>query len=77
MQFFLFKDATVADVKAELDAGSNVMVRSEFGFTPLHWAAYGGNPANVQALLDAGADVMARDEDGQTPLHYAADCGYG
>ena len=71
------KSATEADLQAELSGGADVMARDELGWTPLHWAAYGGNPANVQALLDAGADVMARNVDGRTPLHWAAKCIYG
>ncbi|HEX8619742.1 MAG TPA: ankyrin repeat domain-containing protein [Thermoanaerobaculia bacterium] len=30
------------------------------GWTPLHYAAFGGNRANIQILLAAGADVHAR-----------------
>jgi ankyrin repeat protein len=40
-------------------------------WTPLHWAAGSGTPANVALLLKAGADVDARDEDGWTPLFQA------
>ena len=64
--------ATTADVYAELDAGADVMARTEDGWTPLHVAARRGTPENIEVLLAAGADVMARDEDGNTPLHSAA-----
>ena len=50
------------------------MAQEEDGKTPLHIAAFIGNPANIRALLAAGADVMARTEDGKTPLHIAAKC---
>tara|TARA_B100000497_G_scaffold5920_1_gene5898 strand:+ start:471 stop:671 length:201 start_codon:yes stop_codon:yes gene_type:complete len=29
--------ATEADVQAELDGGADVMARTEYGNTPLHW----------------------------------------
>jgi hypothetical protein len=61
-----------ADVQAELDGGADVTARTEYGNTPLHYAAFNGTPANIQALIAAGADVMARNEIGITPLHSAA-----
>ena len=67
------KTATTSDVKAELDAGADVMARDRFGQTPLHWAASYVTPENIQVLLKAGADVMARSEAGYTPLHLAAE----
>ena len=48
--------ATVEDVKACLEAGSNPMARDGDGDTPLHWAAwYTEDPAVIEALLKAGA----------------------
>jgi uncharacterized protein len=52
------------------------MARSDYGWTPLHFAASIGTPAMIQALLAAGADVMARNEDGTTPLHLATICKF-
>ena len=69
---FWWSTATEADMQAELDGGADVMVRDEYGWTPLHRAAGYGNPATIQALLAAGAEVMARGELGSTPLHWAA-----
>ena len=68
-----WKEATPADVQAELAKGSDPQARDKDGMTPLHWAAgHNENPAVVQALLEAGSDLTARDRRGGTPLHWAA-----
>ena len=41
------------------------------GFTPLHQAASGNQPAIVQLLLDRGANINRLDLNGRTPLHQA------
>jgi len=68
--------ATASDVQAELDAGADVMARSEMkyynGYTPLHWAK---TAESIQLLIAAGADVNTRSEDGTTPLLSAAGAG--
>ena len=46
--------------------------KSEYGWTPLMWAARYGHTDTVKILLDAGADVNAKDESGWTPLIWAA-----
>ena len=38
------------------------------GWTPLHMAAYGGNPAIIKVLLDHHAKTEERDNRGLTPL---------
>ena len=50
-----------------LDTGTDVKVRDENGWTPLHRAAVADTAANIQALLDAGADGKAKSEFGETP----------
>ena len=67
-----WKTATTSDVKAELNVGADVMARSKYGYTPLHFAAEDGTPQSIQVLLEAGADLMARNSMGWTPLHIAA-----
>ena len=68
-----FGVATVQDVTACLDAGSDVSARTEDGSTPLHHAAKeSAKPEVVDALLAAGADADTRDQDGDTPLSRAA-----
>ena len=46
--------------------------RSEFGSTPLHFAARLGEVEQIALLLSHGANVDAIGEDGATPLHDAA-----
>ena len=63
-----WESAAETDLKAELDAGAEVMARTKNGTTPLHRA---DTPANIQALLDAGADGKAKDKDGKSPWDLA------
>ena len=65
-----------AVLQALLDAGADVEVKDDFGWTPLHAATvYNSNPAVITALLDAGANPKVKNNDGTTPLHYAAGLG--
>ena len=60
-------------LRAAIDAGAEVNVRDEDGYTALILAArWNGNPEVVRVLLDAGAMVNARSNWGWTPLMYAA-----
>lgn len=47
-----------------------------FAFTPLCWAAFGGNVCTTRALLLQGADPTIGDSDGWTPAHIAASKGH-
>ena len=66
-----FDRASVADVRACLDAGESVTAKDPDGRTPLHLAATRDDPAIVALLISAGArlDLMAK---GLTPLCLAA-----
>ena len=57
-----------------IKAGADVNVQSNFGNTPLHFAAGFNNPEVVTLLLEAGADLNAQSlfKSGHTPLHFAA-----
>lgn len=55
-------------MKAILEAGGNVDVRSRERGTPLIGAAFFGRPECVRLLLEAGADPKAMNKDGITPL---------
>ncbi len=46
------------------------------GTTPLHLAAFKGNPAMLSLLLANGGDANAENCDGQTPLFEAANAGH-
>ena len=68
-----FRTATVENVTACIDAGSDVVARTDKGYTPLHWASgRNSNPAVIEVLVASGADLRARDNFGDTPLHWAA-----
>src|SRR5262249_37712533 len=58
-----------AEVNAPLR--TNEHYNSDWGSTPLHFAAASGQRDAVMALLSAGADVNARNDHGVTPLHRA------
>jgi uncharacterized protein len=63
-------------VDALLQAGADVNVRDEAGFTPLHDAALAGNAGAVRLLLDHGANINIGDKDsGATALYMAATMG--
>ncbi|KAH2670040.1 hypothetical protein KXV51_007008, partial [Aspergillus fumigatus] len=50
---------------------------SEYGRTPLSWAAVNGHEGIVKLLLDTGrVDVDSKDSGGQTPLSWAAENGH-
>ena len=59
-------------IKQHIDAGVNVDLKDEIGFTPLHYVASIGQKEIAEYLIEKGADVNAKDKDGATPLHYAA-----
>jgi len=66
-----FENATAADVKRCLTAGTEVNARDENGWTPLLLAAAYGTAETTAALVGAGADPKARDRDGRFPADMA------
>ena len=50
-----------------------INAKDSWGFTPLHYAAQGGNQSLVRALLAAGANLNAQTAENQTPLGFALD----
>ena len=64
---FLTKHPSLANAK-DMDT-------EDKGWTPLHMAAYVGNPAIIKVLLDHHAQTEARDKRGLTPLLWTAFVG--
>ncbi|KAM3928902.1 protein phosphatase 1 regulatory subunit 16A [Leptodactylus fuscus] len=62
----------VSDIRALLEAGSEVNAPDASGTSLLHIAAANGYLAASELLLDHKASVSARDSDGWQPLHAAA-----
>ena len=67
-------NATVTDVRDQLERGADIHSRDDYGNTPLHLAVrITEDPEVVALLLDWEADIHARDDIiGETPLHKAA-----
>ncbi|KAI3571047.1 hypothetical protein IWW34DRAFT_772695, partial [Fusarium oxysporum f. sp. albedinis] len=64
-------------VKLLLEKGAEIEAKdSEYGRTPLSWAAGNGHKATVKLLLENGAGVESKDEFGQTLLSWAAENGH-
>ena len=76
-----WENATVSDVRGQLEKGADLGAKDEDGRTPLHRAAVcGGKVADdtvaVRLFLESGADVEAKAKHGRTPLHEAASIGH-
>jgi ankyrin repeat protein len=73
----LFETAALGDAKElrKLLAKDAKLVhaRNEFGWTPLHMAAFAGNVPNIALLLERGADIHSRAQSRfrNTPLQVA------
>jgi ankyrin repeat protein len=64
-------------VKLLLEKGAELESKdSEWGQTPLSWAAEKGHEAVVKLLLEKGAELDSKDKGGQTPLSWAAQNGH-
>lgn len=63
------------DVETLLSQGANpnagMEANDDVGWTPLHYAAVGGNTRITQLLLQYGAQANAQTKRGSTPLHLA------
>ena len=54
-----------------IKAGADINIKTRFGHTALHLAAYYGHEQIVKMLLDAGSDINAKNNVGQTALYWA------
>ena len=61
----------IVQMQTLLAQGAEVNARNAHGWTPLHVAAAGGDPAVIALLLHHGADVHAQSHIGTTPLDNA------
>ena len=67
-----WRNATVADLDAEISKGANVNTKGGFsggGRSPLHYAVQYADLSVIAALLDRGADVYSKTDRGLTALH--------
>ncbi len=62
--------------RALIEAGADVNLIGNIGYTPLHVAAWRNHPEAVELLLAAGADPDVPCEAGKTPLAIAEENGY-
>jgi ankyrin repeat protein len=62
----------LAKVKSFYANGMDVDARDELNWTPLHWAASGGQMEVAEFLIDKGADIKAETKYDSTPLNLAA-----
>ena len=65
----------IVQMQALLAKGAEVNARNAHGWTPLHVAAAGGDPAVIALLLQHGADVHAQSHIGTTALDNATTRG--
>ncbi|CAI0642343.1 unnamed protein product [Colletotrichum noveboracense] len=73
--FPIFKASTEATVRLLLDKGADYKLRTEYGYTVLHYMAIDGNHAGLEALLRTAPDIKsiinaASNSHGWTPLSH-------
>ncbi len=56
-----------------IEAGANVSLRRQDGWTNLHYASMCGHVNIIRRLCAEGADINAQNPSGETPLHWAID----
>eukprot|EP00050_Salpingoeca_kvevrii_P004521 m.254978 g.254978 ORF g.254978 m.254978 type:complete len:242 (+) comp11009_c1_seq19:3031-3756(+) len=70
------RDGRDDEAKQLLKDGTSVnCTDDEFGWTPLHFAAFNGRQSVVAVLVAHGADIHCRNSLGWTPLHHTAAYG--
>lgn len=59
-----------------IEAGADLNIQNEHGFTALHIACYRGHVAVARTLIEAGACADIQTNDESTPLHFAVEEGH-
>jgi ankyrin repeat protein len=54
-----------------IDAGADLNIQNEYGWTALHWCAKFNHPGIAKMLIDAGADKTIPTNDGKLPYELA------
>jgi ankyrin repeat protein len=62
----LLGHGTVARLLVE--AGADLNISDDNGWTPLHWAAKAGDVELILAMVEGDGDLLALDREGQTPM---------
>jgi ankyrin repeat protein len=68
----LMRVRNISTLKALLNAGANVHLRDNAGFTALIHVSASWSAKMVQGLIQAGADIEAKTPDGKTALMFAS-----
>jgi ankyrin repeat protein len=56
----------------DLEEDPNLRERNEYGWAPLHYAAFENDLEGAEILIKRGADINIQNGFGETPLHVAA-----
>lgn len=70
------QEGNTAEVRAFLDAGTEVNATDDDGFTALMWASAAGTLEVIRLLIEEGANVNAQSNDGETVLVVALQEGH-
>ena len=70
--FLAISQNNLNSVIQSVQAGALINANDRFGHSPLHYAAYKGNPRIVDYLLNNGGNPNIRGRHDSTPLHSAA-----
>lgn len=73
--FLAAKNRFESVIKALIEKGADVNIKTNTKATPLHWISYWGLTDFVKILLEKGAHVDVRDSLRKTPLYYSASHG--
>ncbi len=70
-------EGNIEAVNQHIAAGTDLNAKSDGdGWTPLHFAAFGGHKEIAELLIGSGAEVNAKGLGGYTPLLHAAYSGH-